>query len=637
MKSAHDKTAPRSSETESDSLGPVWAIFGCGLFVIALSVPIATVQYFPAQEATVAGITGKAAVKATEQIVDAGKPEDIPGNPAEATDPLRALLSVSEIEPGRGIGDIRIGDPLHLTLNSLPEPSYTSFETDGKTPERVYGYTLGPTDFEIRATGEIQHITSISLTVRDCHALLYYQPRQEGIPGTVDGLSIGSHQSRVIAQYGEPLLGKPRAPIPGPMVQPTKQLYPGMSLRYCPDYNLLRQITVLPFPQNEEPADEPLVAALQDLPPAVMPQPNGIATTSLATSDTAPLVASVEPRGETAAIPDASELPQGLSTPQALADVTRPAAPVRSSGQVAGTRPAASALAQDGSVDTDHRLAIAPNDVAPGGAGQSAGGTNTAATLGTPDETIGEAPEAVAQGAPPPTRAGETGLPGAASPAPDAIDELKLATGAVQLSSGTPVVDRRSGPSLNAFSGPIASGGVQILRTAEAGEPLTESEQQASDAEEALALSLRQRRNLQIRMRLMGHNPSGIDGVFGPNTRDAIAELQQASDLPATGYIDTETRSLILDKTRVSYRDWVRSLPKPPRQRPTAVIASRIPMPRNAPECKRDEDGTIVANQSWSCDVSVLEEGLRGLGSLFDLSGQFSVKGQDVASKDISG
>ncbi len=627
MKPALDKTTPRSNEKESESLGPVWAIFGCGLFVIALSVPIATVQYFPAQDAD--GITGDAAVKATEQIVDAGKASDIPGQSTQVVDPLRAMLAVSEIEPGRGVGDIRLGDALEQTLDVLPKPSYTSFETDGTKAEHVYGFTLGPTDFEIRAVGEVQRVTSLSLSVRDCHALLYYQPRQEGIPSTVDGLSIGSHQSRVIAQYGEPLAGKPRAPIPGPMLQPIKQNYPGMNLVYCPDYNLLREIAVVEMPKEpvaeplvaekqptEPQVSEPVIAAIDDTPPTVMPGPDAIASAQGAGADAVPLIAGTglaggKARGETQ--------PQGLAEPNALADLTNPTALQPLAGQLTEPPARAPDLTSDVEVDTAHRLAVAPPTPEPGIVSGSA-----AEALATPDETLSTAPSVVAEAAPPPNYAAGGDDRQDFAPGPDGTDDLNLAPEDSAVASGQPKLDRLVGPSLAELWVPGGTYEETVQRSAALGSAPAEAEQE-------LALTQGERRRLQIRMRLMGHNPKGIDGVFGPNTREAIYDVQSAANLPTTGYIDAETRSLILDKSQVAYRDWVRSLPKRQARETAPLTMSRMPVARNAPECKRDESGTIISNQSWDCDVTVLQEGLRSLTSLFDVSVG------DIASKDVSG
>ena len=56
-------------------------------------------------------------------------------------------------------------------------------------------------------------------------------------------------------------------------------------------------------------------------------------------------------------------------------------------------------------------------------------------------------------------------------------------------------------------------------------------------AEEAMALSREQRRELQRGLSLIGFNTKGIDGIFGAGTRAAIVAWQQKNALPATSYL----------------------------------------------------------------------------------------------------
>ena len=56
-------------------------------------------------------------------------------------------------------------------------------------------------------------------------------------------------------------------------------------------------------------------------------------------------------------------------------------------------------------------------------------------------------------------------------------------------------------------------------------------------AEEAMALSRDQRRELQRGLSLIGFNTKGIDGIFGAGTRAAIVAWQQKNALPATSYL----------------------------------------------------------------------------------------------------
>lgn len=65
----------------------------------------------------------------------------------------------------------------------------------------------------------------------------------------------------------------------------------------------------------------------------------------------------------------------------------------------------------------------------------------------------------------------------------------------------------------------------------------------ARAAEDALNLSRDQRRAIQRQLSLMGFDPRGIDGLFGPGSRAAITGWQRANAEPATGFL---TRDQIL-------------------------------------------------------------------------------------------
>lgn len=69
---------------------------------------------------------------------------------------------------------------------------------------------------------------------------------------------------------------------------------------------------------------------------------------------------------------------------------------------------------------------------------------------------------------------------------------------------------------------------------------------QARAAEEALALTRDQRRQIQRDLTLLDFNPRGIDGVFGPGTRAAITAWQRANGAEANAFL---TRDQI---TRIS-------------------------------------------------------------------------------------
>lgn len=69
---------------------------------------------------------------------------------------------------------------------------------------------------------------------------------------------------------------------------------------------------------------------------------------------------------------------------------------------------------------------------------------------------------------------------------------------------------------------------------------LSEPNREARLAEEALALSTDQRREIQRNLALLDFDPRGIDGIFGPGTRQAVTDWQQQNGFPQTSYLDRE-------------------------------------------------------------------------------------------------
>lgn len=62
----------------------------------------------------------------------------------------------------------------------------------------------------------------------------------------------------------------------------------------------------------------------------------------------------------------------------------------------------------------------------------------------------------------------------------------------------------------------------------------------ARKAEDALELSRDARREIQRDLTLLGYNTRGIDGIFGPGSRRAIANWQQENGYPQTTYMNRE-------------------------------------------------------------------------------------------------
>ena len=85
-----------------------------------------------------------------------------------------------------------------------------------------------------------------------------------------------------------------------------------------------------------------------------------------------------------------------------------------------------------------------------------------------------------------------------------------------------------------------------VDRPAAAPEPPSPTAAEAAEAAEAgLALDQTARRRVQERLTVLGYNPRGIDGIFGPGTRAAIVQWQDAQDLEGTGFLSAEQLQLL--------------------------------------------------------------------------------------------
>ena len=139
--------------------------------------------------------------------------------------------------------------------------------------------------------------------------------------------------------------------------------------------------------------------------------------------------------------------------------------------------------------------------------------------------------------------------------------------------------------------------------------------------EEELRLNRQERWRTQLRLALIGHDPRGIDGIFGDGTRKAIADLQAEASLPSTGYLDETTLALLKRKSQPGYQRWLERRAAKRAERKAAELAaasapqqvSSAPTARRAPACARDSKGIIISNQSFGCDWNVLREGLQSL------------------------
>lgn len=74
-----------------------------------------------------------------------------------------------------------------------------------------------------------------------------------------------------------------------------------------------------------------------------------------------------------------------------------------------------------------------------------------------------------------------------------------------------------------------------------------------SATEAALGLNRTARKDIQIRLRLAGHDPHGADGYFGNNTRVAISSWQQDAGFAPTAYLNAEQFEALVKTTEGAY------------------------------------------------------------------------------------
>lgn len=80
-----------------------------------------------------------------------------------------------------------------------------------------------------------------------------------------------------------------------------------------------------------------------------------------------------------------------------------------------------------------------------------------------------------------------------------------------------------------------------------------------AEIEASLGLSRDQRRSIQEDLDLLGHDPRGIDGAFGPGSRTAIRLWQRANNLTETGYLTAEQVALLDSQANSASRPPARS------------------------------------------------------------------------------
>lgn len=113
---------------------------------------------------------------------------------------------------------------------------------------------------------------------------------------------------------------------------------------------------------------------------------------------------------------------------------------------------------------------------------------------------------------------------------PPSTVNMEVAFWNVVVELGTPAAYR-------AYLDRYPNGQFRDIARAEISGAALDAEAQAQAREAALGLDRTDRRNIQRNLSLLGHNPRGIDGIFGPGSRAAIKDWQKANGFKADGYL----------------------------------------------------------------------------------------------------
>ena len=133
--------------------------------------------------------------------------------------------------------------------------------------------------------------------------------------------------------------------------------------------------------------------------------------------------------------------------------------------------------------------------------------------------------------------------------------------------------------------------------TPEAGRSLDTTGRSPDEAaEDALGIGFNDKIGIQRRLMLLGFDPRGVDGSFGPGTRNAIGAWQRGRTFAPTGFFNAQTYPALLSQTEAQYAQWLQAQrarvqtaaptptyqPQPAAQQPTTT-AQPAPSPSVTP------------------------------------------------------
>lgn len=127
-----------------------------------------------------------------------------------------------------------------------------------------------------------------------------------------------------------------------------------------------------------------------------------------------------------------------------------------------------------------------------------------------------------------------------------------------------------------------------------------------AEAEKSLGLGRSEIAKLQVRLKLLGFDPKGIDGVAGRGMRKAIADWQTDRMLPPSGFVDGRQLEKLRGETADAFSIWIANsknsdaldrASKPPKR--TTKAKGQPVKPSGARKWYRDGRG-------WYCTPTIL-------------------------------
>ncbi|MCQ0986896.1 caspase family protein [Jiella marina] len=111
--------------------------------------------------------------------------------------------------------------------------------------------------------------------------------------------------------------------------------------------------------------------------------------------------------------------------------------------------------------------------------------------------------------------------------------------------------------------------------------------------ESVLGLDRQKRKELQLRLNLAGFNSGTPDGIFGPNTRNAIIAWQSARGVHVSGYMNQPQYDLLVQQTQAALAAYVPPAPKvTTRKKTRSYTKKRHSKPRVIGRVKKRRSGS---------------------------------------------